>query len=175
MKQVKASAKKIMINYGLLLGVISILLNVVMYVTNTHIQPHWSIQLFGFFIFIAIIVIAHKAYKKDNEGFMKLGEALKIGLGIALISAIIGIIYTYILINFLEPTYFDQLMSIQQDALIESNPNMTQEQLDQTMEITKKFSGTGVIITFQIIGGLFFGFIISLISGLILKKDNPAV
>lgn len=174
MENVKASAKKIMINYGLLLGIISILFNVIMYVTNNHIQPHWTLQLIGFIIFIIIIVIAHKAFRKENGGFMKLGEAIKIGLGIALISAILGVIYTYILMNYIEPTYMEQVMSIQKDAMLESNPNMTQEQIDQALEMSKKFSGTGIIIAFQIIAGLFFGFIISLFSGLALKRENPA-
>ncbi|MFC4635604.1 DUF4199 domain-containing protein [Dokdonia ponticola] len=175
MEQIKGSAKKIMINYGLLLGVISVLLNVILYATNNHIQPHWSVNLIGFLIFIIVMVTALKSFKKDNGGFMKLGEAIKIGLGVALISTLIGVVYTYVLVNFLEPTYFEQLMSIQRDTMIESNPNMTQEQIDQSMGIAEKFSGAGIIITFQIIGGLFFGFIISLIAGLVLKKDNPAV
>lgn len=174
MENVKTSTKKFMINYGVLLGVISVLFNVILYVMNMHVQPHWSVSLIGFILFVVIIVLALKAFKKENGGFMKLVEALKIGLGIALISAIIGVIYTYVLINFLDPTYLDQLMSAQQDAMIEQNPNMTQEQIDQAMEFSKKFSGTGVIITFQLIAGLFFGFIISLISGLALKRDNPA-
>lgn len=175
MEQIKASAKKIMINYGLLLGVISVLLNVILYATNNHIQPHWSVNIIGFLIFIMVMVTALKLYKKENGGFMKLGEAIKIGLGVALISTLIGVVYTYVLVNFLEPTYFEQLMSIQRDTMIESNPNMTQEQIDQSMALAEKFSGAGIIITFQIIGGLFFGFIISLIAGLVLKKDNPAI
>lgn len=173
MENLKASIKKVMTTYGILLGIISVLINVVMYVTNNHLQPHWSVQLIGFFVFISIVVVAHKTHKKENDGYMKLATALKIGLGIALISAIIGVIYTYLLMNVIEPTYMDQVMEIQQEVMLENSPNMSQQQIDTAIEMSKKFSGPGIVIAFQLIAALFFGFIISLVSGLILKKENP--
>ncbi len=173
MKNIQPSVKKNMINYGILLGIVSVLINVIMYVTNNHLQPHWAVQLVGFFVFIGVVVIAHKTYKKENGGYMNLATALKIGLGIALISAIIGVIYTYLLMNVIEPTYMDQVMELQQEVMLENSPNMSQEQIDTAIEMSKKFSGPGIVIAFQLIAALFFGFIISLVSGLILKKDNP--
>ncbi len=173
MENTEPSIKKLMINYGVLLGILSILLNVIMYVTNNHLQPHWTVQLLGFFIFVVVVVMAHKTFKKENGGYMKLGQALKIGLGVALISALIGIIYTYLLMNVIEPTYMEQVMDIQQEVMLERNPDMTQAQIDTALEMSEKFSGPGIVIAFQLIAALFFGFIISLVSGLILKKDNP--
>lgn len=171
MENVKASSTKIMINYGILLGVVSVLLNVVMYVTNNHLQPHWSVQIIGLLLFIAIVVVALKAFKKENGGYMKLGQALKVGLGVALIAAIIGAIYTYLLMTVIEPTYMDQVMEIQQEAMLKQD--IPQEQMDAALAMSEKFSGPGIVVTFQLIAGLFFGFIISLIAGLAMKKDNP--
>lgn len=171
MENVKASSTKIMTNYGVLLGIVSVLLNVVMYVTNNHLQPHWSVQVVGVILFIAIVVMALKAFKKENGGFMKLGQALKVGLGVSLIAAIIGAIYTFLLMTVIEPTYMEQVMEIQQEAMLEQD--MPKEQMEAALAMSEKFSGPGIVITFQLIAGLFFGFIFSLISGLILKKENP--
>lgn len=173
MENVKASAKKIMVNYGILLGIITVLFNVILYVTNNHLQPHWSLSILGFFLSIVLIYMGIKAFKKENDGYLKLGEALKIGLGIALITAVIGVIYTYLLMNVIEPTYMDQVLELQQEAMLERNPDMPQEQMDMAIEMSQKFSGSGVVMAVQLIAGLFFGFIISLVCGLILKKDNP--
>lgn len=173
METAKASSKKIMINYGLLLGIVGILINVVLYVTNNHLSPHWSIAVIGFGVNIIIMVIALKAFRTENGGFMKLSDALKVGLGVALIAAILGAIYTYMLMTYIEPTYMEQVLAAQQEAMIEQNPNMTDAQIERTIEMSSMFSGKGIIVAFQIIGGLFFGFIISLIAGLILKKENP--
>lgn len=173
METSSASTKKIMINYGILLGIISILLNVILYVTNNHLAPHWSIGVLGFIINIIIVVIALKTFRTENGGFMKLTEALKIGLGVALIAVVLGAIYFYLLTTIIEPTYMEQVMSVQREAMLEQNPDMTQAQLDQAAEISSMFTGKGVIIAFQVIAGLFFGFIIALIAGLIMKKENP--
>ena len=171
MENVKGSSTKIMINYGILLGIVSVLLNVVMYVTNNHLQPHWSVQILGLFVFIAIVVIALKTFKKENGGYMKLGQALKVGLGVALIAALIGAIYAYLLMTVIEPTYMDQVMEIQQEAMLKQD--MPQEQMDAALAMSEKFSGPGVAVTIQLIAGLFFGFIISLIAGLVMKRENP--
>lgn len=173
METTKASSKKIMVNYGLLLGVLGILINVVLYATNNHLSPHWSIALIGFGINVAIMVIALKAFRTENGGFMTLTDALKVGLGVALIAAILGAIYTYLLMTVIEPTYMEQVLAVRQEAMIEQNPNMTDAQIEQALEISSMFSGKGIIVAMQIIGGLFFGFIISLIAGLILKRENP--
>jgi hypothetical protein len=41
------------------------------------------------------------------------------------------------------------------------------------MEMNAKFSSPWIVAAFAIIGNLFFGFIIALIAGLIMKNKNP--
>ena len=173
MENVKASTKKIMINYGLILGVVSILLNVLNYVVGSNMfQPHWSMQLIGFLILIAVIVYGLKELKKNNNGFLKLGEALKVGIGIALVSSILGIIYFVIFTEVIEPTYFEQYIDFQREAALEMG-NASEEQIDQSLEMSKPFMNTGFFVGIQLVVGLFFGFIVSLIAGLAMKKENP--
>ena len=56
--------------------------------------------------------------------------------------------------------------------MIEQNPNMTQDQIDMSMEMAKKFSTPAITSAFALVGSLFFGLIISLVAGLIMKKEN---
>jgi len=173
--QQKPDMKKIMINMGLLLGVISILISVVNYTLGDNIfQPHWSLQLLGFIISIVVIVYGMKQYKESNQGFLKLGEAIKIGLGISVISGILGVVYFIIFTNFIEPTFFEQYIDFQREAAIEGNPDLSVEQIDAGLKMSKPFMNAGFFAAIQIILALFFGFIISLISGLVLKRENPA-
>lgn len=173
MTQQAISPKKIMIDYGVLLGIISLLLGVLMYVTNNHVAPHWSLGVGGFVIFVVILVLGLKKFKESKGGFMSLGEALKIGIGIAIISALIGLVWQLVMTNILDPDYADKLMQVQREQIIESQPDITQEQLDSTMEIMSGFSNPALSAAFQILAGIFFGFIVSLIAGLIMKKENP--
>ena len=75
--------------------------------------------------------------------------------------------------NFIEPNYFADYIEFQREAAIEANPDIPIEQLDQGLEFSKPFMNTGFFIGVQLILALFFGFIISLIGGLIMRKENP--
>ena len=104
---------------------------------------------------------------------MDLKDALKVGVGIALIGAILGALYNYVFLTVIEPGFTELIIEKQRETMINSQPNMTEAQIDQAMEFAGKFSQPWVQSSFQIVAGIFFGFIISLISGLILKRNNP--
>jgi len=169
----KINSKKIIINYGLILGIISVLLGVISYVMGDLYQPHWTMQVLGYIIFIGIVVYGINEFKKTNGGFLRLGQALKIGTGIAAVAAVIGIIYFIIQVNFIEPDYFVNYIDFQREAAYKANPSVTQEQVDAGLEFSKPFMNTGFFVAIQIAMTLLFGLIISLIAGLVMKKQNP--
>jgi hypothetical protein len=169
----KASVKKIALNYGLYLGLASVLLNVIWYVMDMHIDRPWYQGLIGFAVMILILVYGLKAFKKDNGGYMSLGEALKTGLAISLIAGIISVIYTFILVNYLEPDFVQKTLELTEEQMYEQNPNLTTEQAEMALNMTEKFMSPGILSAIGLIASLFFGFIISLIAGLIMKQSRP--
>ncbi|WP_456378223.1 DUF4199 domain-containing protein [Lutibacter sp.] len=175
MENQTTTPKQIMLNYGLILGFTGILLNVALFAMGKTYDPHWSIAIIGIAITIAIIVMGIKKLKEVNGGFLSLGEALKIGLGIALISGLIGVVYTLIFTNYIEPEYFTRMAEVQEQKMLEQNPNLSDEQLESIMAVSKKMTGPFMAATMNIIGSLFIGFIISLIGGLIMKKSDEEV
>lgn len=173
MENQKSSATQIMLNYGLMLAIISILINVVNYSFGDIYEPHWSIRAIGFILMVAFITLGIKKFKESNGGLLKLGEAIKIGLGISLISGLVSVIYTYIFTSFLEPEFFTTMLQIQEQAWIEAG--MDDASMDAARSMTEKMMGPGVTSAFIMIFSLFVGFIISLISGLIMKKSGDEV
>ncbi len=171
----KASVKKIAITYGLLLAAGTIAVSVVVYILDMHMEQHWWQSVLNFGIMVVAIVLGLKAFRTENGGFMSFVESLKTGLAISVIAGIVGAIFTYLFVTVIEPDFVAKIMEVTQDNMLEQNPNMTQEQVDSAMAITEKFMSPGVMVLFSIIGTLFFGFIISLISGLILKKDRQGL
>lgn len=168
-----ADSKKFIINYGLLLGIISLILGVIIYVTNSYLDPSWIYSVISIAIPIIIITLGIKAYKTANGGYLGLGEAIKVGLGIAVIGGIITAIWTLLLMTVIEPEYMNNLMEAQREKVLETNPSMTEAQMDQAMAITSKFSSPWIAMAMNIVWSLFAGLIISLISGLVMKKENP--
>ena len=171
MENEKPSSKKIIINYGVILGIISVLLGVVIYVTNTYTDPHWSFTLIGILILIAVIVIGIKAYKKSNHGFLELTDALKIGIGIALIGGIIVVIWSFVLTTVIEPEYMQNVLDAQREKLLE-NPDMTEAMVEQSMSVMEKMSSPMIGAAFSLIGNLFLGFIFSLFAGLAMRQKQ---
>ena len=172
MENQQTSAKQVMLNYGLILGFAGILINVAVFAMGKTYDPHWSVMVIVILVTIAVIVMGIKKVKESNNGLLSLGDALKTGLGIALIAGVISVIYTFIFTNYIEPEYFERMAEVQQQKMLEQYPNMSDEQIENAMEMTKKMSGIGMTAAVSLIGSLFIGFIISLIAGLIMKKSE---
>ena len=98
---------------------------------------------------------------------------MKIGLGVSLVSAIISIIYTQILVNFLDPETMNKSLNLTIENMRIQNPEMPKEALESVRSIQKKMSSPLIFSAIQIIFALFFGFVISLIGGLVVKKSKP--
>ena len=156
-----------------MLGLASIALSVVTYVMGVHLERPWWASVIGIIIMAALIVYGLKAFKQDNEGFLSLGEAIKVGLAISVIAGILGAVYNYVFVTVIEPDFVAQMMEITREQMIEQNPTMTEEQMEMGLSITEKFMSPGIMSAMAIIFTLFLGFIISLISGLIMKQNRP--
>lgn len=171
MENQKSSLKQIAINYGLLLALVSILVLVIMFVMNT--TNNWVLSIASFAITIYLLFAAIKAYRTGNGGFLKLGEALKVGLATAAIAGVVAAVYAYLHYSFVYPEYINVIMDEARESMASQSQGMTEEQIEQALQFTKGFTSPFMMATFSLIGSLFFGFIISLFSGLILKRDNP--
>ncbi len=169
----KTSVKNIAMNYGLILALVSIVISALLFVTESHIdRPIWA-SILSVILMALILFYGIKAFKKDNGGFLSLGEALKVGLAIALIAGIISAIYNYIFMTYIEPDLIAKTLEFTSEKMYEQNPNLTEGQAKMALDITAKFMSPGIMFAMAIIGSLFLGFIFSLIGGLILKQPRP--
>lgn len=172
MEENQPKTGKFALNFGLLFGLISVVFGVMLYSMDLHYERGMAVQGISFLLMAAAIILGIFQFRNANGGFLSLSEALKIGAGVALIGGIIGIIYFFMLSNYLEPDYMDKMYEIGKQQAMADNPKLTEEQIDQGIEMQKSMSWLfypiGLII--NILAGLFFG----LIGGLILKKQKPA-
>nr|WP_299343657.1 DUF4199 domain-containing protein [Allomuricauda sp.] len=171
MEATQPKTGKFALNYGLILGGISVVFGILLYTQDLHTSQSPALMVFNIVIMGVLIFLGVQAFKKANETYLTIGEAIKVGVGIALIAAIIGILYSYILTSFIDPDAPSKIMDARLAPALESG-DITQEQFDQQKEQSLKFwwMGYPVILIFNIILGLVLG----LISGLILKKAKPA-
>lgn len=140
---------------------------------DMHTQQSPAVGIVSVVIMIGVLMFAFIQFKKANEGFLSLGEALKLGLGISLVAAILGIIYSFVLTEVMDPGMMQKVLDMQMETIRANNPEMSQEAMDATRSMSEKFSTPLIRSAIQLIIALFIGFIISLIGGLILKKSRP--
>lgn len=167
------SATKIMVKFGVILGVLTVLVSVMNYSFGNIYEPHWSVKVLEILLMVGVIVYGLREFKQLNNNFLSIGQSIKTGLGISLIASIIGIVYLFLFMNVIEPDFMMKMEEFQQKIMYEKFPDMSEEQLEQTLTMTKKLSTPSMTAMFSLIGSLFFGLIISLVVGLIMKNEEP--
>ena len=173
MENQKITTAKTALNFGLILGGISLVYSLMLFFLDMHFQGETATSLIGYALLIGIVLWGIMHFKKNNDDYISLSEALKKGVGTALISAIIVCIYTIVMIQYLDPEFLDKSIEYQKQKMLQENPEISVESVNKMFDMQKEFSGPFIISGFIIIFNLFFGFIISLIVGLIVKKSKP--
>lgn len=171
MEENQPKTGKYALTYGLLLGGISIIFALMLYSVDMHYQGGLTVFFVSIALMIAAIIIGMIQYKKANNGFMSLGEAMKIGVGIALVGGIIGIIFNQLMATVIDPDMMTKAVEFQR-ASLEETTKLTSDQIDAQMEMGAKFSTPAMQITFGLVYSIVMGLILSLISGLILKRTE---
>jgi len=168
MEEIQAKTGKHALTYGLLTGAVGVVFGVMLYSMDMQYEQGWGVRGTQIAILAAGILLGIAQFKKANGNLLNISQALKVGTGIALIAAILGIIYFLFLSNVLEPNYLDNAFEAGRERAMEQNPNLTHEQMDQAKEMQKNWAWVSypIIIIFNLILGLIFG----LIGGLIMKK-----
>ena len=162
---------------GILLGLASVAFTVLLYITDFLYTDSTLLAVITWLINIAssvvFIVIAVEQYKKANEGFLSIGEAIKVGVLVAVIAGVIGAIYQVIYATIIDPDYYDKVVEVAMKKM-SAMANFNEEQLEEFQDkmyankpsIVSSFSTS---IIFSAIGGL----IISAIVGAVKKKEQP--
>lgn len=171
MEQPNITPGKFSMNYGLMLGLIMIVINVLMYVTGMTLEGKQWPQFLYYLIFPVTIFYAVNQFKKKNGNVLSLGQAIKTGLIIAIISAIVYAVYSLIFHYVIDPDFVGKVMEVTREKMME-NSDMSEEQVNQSMAFAEKFMNPFLGVTFWIALSAIFGLIYSLIAGLIMKNEQ---
>jgi len=170
METTKLTHGKFSVNYGLILGTILIIITAILYFTGMQLEgKQWPMYIY-YILFPTIIIYAINQYKKNTNMQLSIIDALKIGVIIAIISALVFAVYNIIFNYFIDPDFINKMMEVTREKLLE-NPKMTEEMVDKSLEIGKKFANPFLGSTIWIALSAIFGLIYSLIGGLAMKNE----
>ncbi|WP_299526230.1 DUF4199 domain-containing protein [Winogradskyella sp.] len=168
MEHQKPTAGKFALNYGIILGVIMLAISVTMYVTGMALEGvQWPVFIY-YVLFPIIIIYGISQFKKTNANTLSLGDGLKVGLAIAIISALVYVVWIFVFNYAIDPEFTAQSMEVVREKMLE-NPNMTEEQVEQSIKWAEMFSSPSAASLGWTAMSLIFGLIYSLIGGLVMK------
>lgn len=169
----KISVVRNSLNYGVILGVVLIVISMLMYVLNLSNQSFS--QYLSLFVILVGIILGILNYRKNiNGGYITYGQSLGSGVLIGLFSSVIVSVYTIIFFKFIDPGMITEILNKAEENMLEQNPNMTDEQLGVAMSYTRKFMNPFVMAITAILWSTFMSFIASLIISIFTKKIDKS-
>jgi len=165
--------KNHILQYGSILGGISVVFGLMLYSLEMHYQNDTNVTIVSLVITIGVIAFAQFNYRTDNDGFMSLSQGIKIGLGMAAISGIINVLYFLVLSNIIDPEMMNKAIEVGMNEFLDQNPEASEELIEQVKDMQENFTGPLTSSSVMIIFSLLTGLVISLVTGLFLKRNRP--
>ena len=168
MENLQTDYKKQCALHGLVLGLYSSFLLWLTYKFN------FDDNILMSFISIAVAVFLvyypiHQ-FKINNDNILKIGDALKIGLIIGVVSGLVYGFYTYYHYISVDTEFIPNTIEESRKALELQKNDMPEEQYEQAKGMTETMVSPFLFATFGLFTLLFKSFIIALVIGLIKKK-----
>lgn len=169
----KISVARNALNYGVILGVIFVLLSLVFYIldiNNTSVV-FW-IQLL---LLLAGLVISIMNYRKNiSGGYISYGKSLGSGVLTGLFASIILGIYLYIFFKFIDTNAVAEIISKAEEKIINQKPDISEEDLEKIMSMQRNFITPLWMGIMSIIYYVFYSFIASLIISIFTRKADKS-
>ena len=173
MSDQKSILKSTILQYGLIYGGISVAFAIMLFIMDMHYQGGSLQQWAGLLIMVGSITAGQLAFRKLNNGYLNLSEAMKTGLGVTMVGIIIALLYGWFQAIVLDPNQIEKATEFALSQLIEQNPEMTDEMISVSKEWIEWGSSPAISTALALGFGLIFGGIVSLVTGLIVKKSRP--
>lgn len=165
-----ATTTSVGIRYGVLTGLVIIIYSFILFATGQ--EMNQALGLVSLVLPIGGIVLAHKAFKQANAGFMSYGQGLGIGVLLSLVSGLLTSVFSYVYRTFIDPDLAGRMMD-QMRTKLESAGSMSDAQIDQTLAMSTKFSTGPIGFAVGILSALLVGLLFSLVIAAITKNSKP--
>ena len=165
------NTKKYILEFGAWTGVVLVSFAIMLFFLDAHYENSTTTQIINALIQFSGITLACLNFKNANSNKITWSETRKIGTGVSLIIALISILYTFILTNFIEPEFMNKVLELSYYDTMEQYPEaLANMDLNQFIETSMPW--TYLTYPFILFFSVLFGFVFSVILGLFLKTKN---
>jgi hypothetical protein len=160
----------IAIKYGIIFGLLSGLVTVIIFLTENF-GNIWLGMVVGLIVSITGIVLTHREFKSNNGGYMSYGQGLISGLVMSILAGLISGTISYLYIQFVDPTILEKMAQMQIEML--EKMNFPAEQMDEAIEKMEAENTASKQLTGGLVSGFVGGLILSLIVSAFTKRTRP--
>ncbi len=162
------------LKWGTIIGVISILYVLLLYVIGM--SANKLLSRLGLLILIVGIVIATIKYRNNVlGGGISFGKCFSYGLLVSVIVALISSVFSYILYTYVAPEMWQEFVELSQQQALDKleSSGMDIDDIDGVMEMSSMFVKPLVISISSFFSIVLYGGIVSLIASIFIKKEKP--
>jgi hypothetical protein len=157
------------IMYGAMSGIGLVIISLIIYITGMTFKP--GVSYISYLPFLIGIILNAIAFSKSRDGYVTFGNVFGNCFKACLIVTLIVVVWS-VASTSLFPEMKAKAFEIAREGM-QKNKNMTDETMDKSLEIMKKYY-TPMMIGGALISTLFYGAIFSLIGAAVAKKKGAA-
>lgn len=161
--------------YGLIAAGAAIVFSLVLYIMGASYFVH-PIAFLAYLIPIVFSVLAGRAQKSQQGGYLEFSEALKTVFTVFVIWSFLATAFSYVLLNFIDVPFREAMAQQAAQKTEEFMQKFGAPQKDIDKAVEEALNGNGFSLQKQFLGfalGSIFWFLISLIIAAIIKKKKP--
>lgn len=143
----------------------------------------WWLVLIPVVGYTIAIILTHKTYKEDGDGFMSYGKGLGLAVVLGAVAGLVTGVLVFFYLNVIDPTIIEK----QAEATLEFQVEMMESfgasgsDIDKALDMAEEQKEEAIAaarnplksIGMQIVSGLVFAFFLSLIISIFTRKTNP--
>ncbi len=172
MENEKKSSFMHSINFGLITGVVLILISLIFY-SLFDFEAQKKLGWISFIFLIAGIIYATIKYR-DNQlgGYISYSNAFVSCLYVALIASFVLSVYNYLFIEFFDASMIEKSLDIAEEKIIEKMPDIEDAELEKILDLQGKFMTPLIISISNFFTFLMIGIVGGLIGSIFIKKED---
>ena len=171
MENKQPSAFASSISPGIIIGAVLIVFSLILFLLDV---DHESFLNYISYALLAVgLWWAINSYKKKLDGgFISYGTAFSAGFYAGLVASVIVAIYLYFYVLKINPGMIDEILLKAEEQMLDRNPDMTDEQIEQGLSLIQKIYSPGMFSVFGFIINVIASALISLIIAIFAKREN---
>jgi len=159
---------------GILIGFALIVFQLIMYLLDV---PSESYINFLIYVVLAVGLFWSIVQFRDTrlDGFISYGKAVGSGFAVGLIASVLTGIFMYFYLTYMNTGLVEQVLLTAEENMLEQNPNMTDEQIEQALSVVEIFSTPTMMAVMGFVYNVVVSVIFSLIIAIFAKREDRSI